>query len=137
MAERAIGFLRKRIARAQTKSGSLNFIGILPKLVENYNNSINSATKFTPVEGRLEENQPEIWDNLFGKLVGKRPKPFEFPINQLVRISKSKLTFTKASREENWSREIFRIYGRYRSYPANYYVLRDTTPKEEIIKGVL
>lgn len=137
LAERAIGFLRKRIARAQTPTGTKNFLAILPKLVKSYNESVHSATKFTPVEAQLEENQPEVWHNLYGKLVGKRAKPFEFRINQLVRISKSKLIFQKASKEENWSREIFKIYKRYRSYPSNYYALKDTTAKQEIIKGMI
>ena len=105
------------------------------------------------------ENQPEVWHNLYGKLVGKKPKPFEFPLYQLVRISHSKVTFQKVSKfdfifrifveylvilfivlkssaRENWSREVFRIYKRYRSYPTNYYALKDITPQQEIIQGI-
>ncbi len=120
MVERSIGFLRKRIARAQTRTGTKKFIDILPKLIDGYNKSIHSSTKFKPVDAQLEENQPAVFKNLFKKLIGMKPKRFEFAINDLVRISRSKVTFAKASREEAWSREIFKIYKRYSSYPTNY-----------------
>jgi hypothetical protein len=70
---------------------------LIPDLVANYNKTIQKSTKFTPEAARLMENQPEVWHNLFGKLVGKKPKPFEFPLSQLVRISHSKVTFQKVS----------------------------------------
>jgi len=135
MAENIIATLRKRIARYQTFTGTKDFVKILPKIVDEYNNTVHSSTKFTPRDAQLDENQPEVWENLFGDLIGKEPKPLKFRANQLVRISSSKLTFSKPSAEIGWTPEIFQIYKTYKSYPANYYALRDTTRKRNIIKG--
>jgi len=72
---------------------------------------------------------------LFGNLLGKTPKPLEFKVGDIVRISAAKLTFDKPSASERWTRELFEVYKTYNSYPTNYYILRDLTPAKEVIQG--
>ena len=124
MAERVIQTLRKKLARAQTQTGSKNFLNILPDLVKNYNNTVHSATKFRPSKV-TEADQPVIWDNLFGHLVGQKPKKLQFNVSDIVRISAAKLTFDKASRSEAWTRELFKVAKAVPSVPVNYFYLVD------------
>jgi hypothetical protein len=132
MVERAIGTIRRMTARVQTRTGSKNVIGILPTIIKNYNNTVHSATKFKPA-AVTEEDQQAIWDNVYGKLAKQKPKPLQFKVGDLVRISAAKLIFDKATSTQGWTSEVFKVARAVQSTPVNYFYLTDL--KGEKIEG--
>ena len=84
------------MARYQTFTKSSDVVKIFPTLVRNYNNTVNKTTRFRPSEVN-EENSPEVFNNTFGRFIGKLPKKSDLKVGDFVRVSRLKLRFAKSS----------------------------------------
>jgi len=129
MAERVIYEIRKRLARYQVYTQSGKFVQVFPMIVKNYNGSYNRTIKMRPRDVN-EDNQLEVFMNIYGKYLNKIPKPLQFNPGDLVKISASKLLFAKASSSQNWTKENFKVEKAIQSVPVNYFFLEDLVGNE-------
>ena len=94
-------------------------MGVLPELVEDYNNTTHSSIKMTPVEASKKKNELTVWRNLYPdrlKINGLTPK---FSIGDEVRITKKKKVFEKGY-TTRWTEEIFTITEIQNTNPVTY-----------------
>ena len=51
------------------------YVDVLELLVDQYNNTIHSSIKMTPMEASRKENENKVWRNLYPEFVGKTLTP--------------------------------------------------------------
>lgn len=104
IAERFNRSIREKIIKYMHANNTKRYIDVLPKLLKNYNNSYHRSIKMTPVEASKEENESQVYKNLYikKKVIGK-PK---FKIGDRVRISTIKKKFGKVD-DSTFTEEIF------------------------------
>ena len=121
--------LKEKMWKQFSIQGNYKWIDILPKLVDNYNNTYHTTIKMKPVEVCLK-NQEIIFNDVYqDKLLPLRNK---FKFGDKVRISKIKGMFEKGY-TANWSTEIFTVDKVFKGSPP-YYHLKDSNGEE--IKGI-
>ena len=129
--ERWIRTMKEKIWKYFMDNNTYTYIDVLPDLVEDYNNTVHSSIKMTPVEASQEENELTVWRNLYPdryKINRLTPK---FSVGDEVRISKKKKTFEKGY-TARWTEEIFTIKEIRNTNPITY-KLEDLQGEE--IKG--
>ena len=72
-----------------TVQGNTQYLDILPKILEKYNNTKNSSIKMTPIEASKKKNEGSVYFNLYGDLKPLTSKS-KFKVGDKVRISKYK-----------------------------------------------
>ena len=85
------------------------FIDKLDDIVKTYNKKIHRMTKLSPEEGEKQENSihiQQMHENYYNKV--KPTKRIRFRIKDLVRISRSRLTFARGYDRKS-QEEIYRI----------------------------
>ena len=123
--------LKTRMYRSFTARGSHKWVDVLDDLVNGYNNTKHSSTKFTPNDVN-EQNEDEVRKNLYPDI--KRESKHiitHFNIGQTVRITKKKSIFQKGY-EQTFSYEVFEVSEVKDTYPVTY-GLRDY--KGDLIEG--
>jgi hypothetical protein len=110
--------------------GTYKCVGILQKLVHNYNHTVHSTIKMRPVDVNLK-NQEAIYYKVFHPNTKPECKPPKYKVGDHVRVSKIKGIFEKGY-TANWSTEIFTVDKVFTGNPP-YYYLKDSNGEE--IKG--
>ena len=126
--ERWIRTMKEKIWKYFTDNNTYTYIDVLPDLVEDYNNTVHSSIKMTPVEASKKKNELTVWRNLYPdryKINDITPK---FSVGDEVRISKKKKTFEKGY-TTRWTEEIFTITKIQNTNPITY-KLTDLQGKE-------
>ena len=129
--ERWIRTMKEKMWKYFTDKNTYNYMDVLPDLVEDYNNTVHSSTKLTPVEASKEKNELTVWRNLYPdryKINNLTPK---FSVGDEVRITKKKKVFEKGY-TTRWTEEIFTIKEIRETNPITY-KLEDLQGEE--IKG--
>jgi len=106
--------LKEKMWRYFTETNNNKYLHILPKLLFEYNNTIHSTIKMTPIEGSKSKNEHKI--NYISEIIKEKPK---FKIGDRVRIYKYKKLFAKGY-ETNWTKEIFVISAINNTSPITY-----------------
>ena len=89
--ERWIRTMKEKIWKYFTDNNTYTYIDVLPDLVEDYNNTVHSSTKLTPVEASKEENELKVWRNLYpNRYKTSRLNP-KFSVGDEVRITKKRI----------------------------------------------
>ena len=131
IAERWIRTMKEKMFKYFTDNNTNKYIDVLPDLVEDYNNTVHSSTKFTPVEASKKENELKVWLNLYpDRYKTSRLNP-KFSVGDMVRITKKKKVFEKGY-TTRWTEEIFTIKEILKTNPITY-IIEDL--KGEEIKG--
>ena len=131
IAERWIRTMKENMFKYFTDNNTNKYIDVLPDLVEDYNNTVHSSTKFTPVEASKKENELKVWRNLYpDRYKTSRLNP-KFSVGDEVRITKKKKVFEKGY-TTRWTEEIFTIKEIRETNPITY-KLEDLQGEE--IKG--
>ena len=131
IAERWIRTMKEKMFKYFTDNSTNTYIDVLPDLVEDYNNTVHSSTKLTPVEASKEENELKVWRNLYpDRFKTSRLNP-KFSVGDEVRITKKKKVFEKGY-TTRWTEEIFTIKEIRETDPITY-KLEDLQGEE--IKG--
>ena len=104
------------------------FIDVLQDIVDNYNNTVHSRTKFKPIDVN-KNNEFIVYNNLYN--VSTIQQKVKFKIGDIVRIKRIKTTFEKGYLP-NWTKEIFTIKKILNTTPYVRYIIQDIK-KEEII----
>ena len=82
-----------------------NWIDILGSIINNYNNTIHSSTKMTPIKASKITNQMKVLNNLKDKRSVQKP---EFKLGDLVRTADIDKIFSKGD-TTNWSNKLYMI----------------------------
>ena len=98
--------------------GTYKWVDVLDKLVQNYNNTKHSAILMKP-SAVTKKNEAEVWTTLFHHLIAAESPLPKFKVDDMVRISKYKNTFTKGY-EANFTEELFKIAKVIRGDPNVY-----------------
>ena len=76
---------------------------MLDKLVYQFNNTVHSSIKMSPVEASLKQNKNKVWRNLYPEFGGKTMTP-KFSIGENVRITQKKMCLIKVTLKEGRKR---------------------------------
>ena len=129
--ERWIRTMKEKMWKYFTDNNTYTYIDVLPDLVKDYNNTVHSSIKMTPIEASKKKNELTVWRNLYPdryKIYDLTPK---FSVGDKVRITKKKKVFEKGY-TTRWTEEIFTIKEIQNTNPITY-KLQDLNKKE--IKG--
>ena len=131
IAERWIRTMKEKMFKYFTDNNTYKYIDVLPDLVEDYNNTVHSSTKLTPIEASKKKNELTVWRNLYpDRYKTSRLNP-KFSVGDEVRITKKKKVFEKGY-TTRWTEEIFTIKEIRETNPITY-KLEDLQGEE--IKG--
>ena len=83
------------------------YVDVLDLIVDQYNNTIHSSIKMSPVEASREVNENRVWRNLYPEFGGLTLTP-KFSISDRVRITKKKKTFDKGY-TQRWTEEFLQF----------------------------
>lgn len=92
--ERWIGTMKQHMFKYFTANETTKYYDILDDLVKNYNNTVHSSIKMTPVQASKLENELTVYKNLYPEKEKKIKKP-KFKGGDRVRITKKKGKFEK------------------------------------------
>ena len=106
-------------------------MNVLPDLVKDYNNTVHSSTKFTPIDASKKKNELTVWRNLYPDRFKTNRLTPKFSVGDLVRITKKKKVFEKGY-TTRWTKETFKIKEIRDTNPITYKI---EDLKEEEIKG--
>ena len=102
------GTIKTKMWKQFTVQGNTQYLDILPKILEQYNNTKRSSIKMISVEASKKKNESTVYYNLYGDMKQLAPKP-KFKVGDKVRISKySRKVFDKGY-TPNWTEEILLI----------------------------
>ena len=111
--------MKEKMWKYFTDNNTYTYIDILPDLVEDYNNTVHSSTKLTPVEASKKKNELTVWRNLYPDRLKIHDLTPKFSVGDEVRISKKKKTFEKGY-TTRWTEEIFTITKIQNTNPITY-----------------
>ena len=117
--ERWIRTMKEKMWKYFTDNNTYNYMDVLPELVEDYNNTVHSSTKLTPIDASKKKNELTVWRNLYPdryKIYDLTPK---FSVGDEVRITKKKKVFEKGY-TTRWTEEIFTIKEIQNTNPITY-----------------
>ena len=113
--------MAKRETELTLQGKEFKWMKELPLILNEYNNTIHSTIKMTPIQGSLKENEDkikEIFNEKHENIPYKKPK---FKVNDKVRLLKLKTTFEKGY-THRWTNEIFIITEICNTKPITYKV---------------
>ena len=93
IAERWIRTMKEKMWKYFTDNNTYNYIDVLPDLVKDYNNTVHSSTKLTPIEASKKKNELTVWRNLYPDRFKKYNIIPKFSVGDEVRIIKKKKVF--------------------------------------------
>ena len=123
--------MKGRMWKQFTAKNTTQYLDMLPKLVEEYNNTKHSSIKMTPVEASMKKNEGLVYHNLYGDSQITKRKP-KFKVGNKVRISKYKRQIFDKGYTPNWTEEIFEIV---KIKPTNPYTYEIKDLNDEKITG--
>ena len=117
--ERWIRTMKEKMFKYFTDNNTYKYIDVLPDLVEDYNNTVHSSTKLTPIEASKKKNELTVWRNLYPDRYKKSRLNPKFSVGDEVRITKKKKDFEKGY-TTRWTEEIFTIKEIRETNPITY-----------------
>ena len=105
IAERVIRTVRSLLKKPVFEKGKADRISELPLVIKQYNNTIHSSTKRTPIQASKKSIQILVYNNLKDTREIQKPK---FKLGQLVRVSDIRRVFSKGD-STNYSYKIYTI----------------------------
>ena len=118
IAERVIRTIRNLLKKPIFLAGEASWINELPSVIKQYNNTIHSSMKMTPVQASKKSNEKLVYTNLEDQRVSQQPK---FKLGQLVRTADIKKVFSKWD-STNYSYKLYTVTE----------VIHDTIPSHRI-----
>ena len=122
--------LKTKMYRYFTAHNTLNYLTVLPKLVQSYNNSVHRSIKEKPSQVS-EQNEHVIWYRLYGQR-GKKAKPPKCKVGDKVRLNKKFRVFKKSYLPQ-WTEEVFLVKSIFTKQPVVTYKLTEWDGED--IKG--
>ena len=120
IAERVIRTVPNLLKKPVFEKGNADWLSELPSVIKQYNNTIHSSTKITPIQASKKSNQKSVYNNLRDNRKIQKPK---FKLGQIVRTADIKRVFSKGD-STNWSYKLYTIteviHNTIPSYRINY-----------------
>lgn len=113
IAERFNRTIKEKMYKEFTARGSHEWVSILPKLLDEYNNSPHRTIGMTPIQADSDPTSVVIKQRKINN------EKIKFKVGDKVRISTQKGVFTKGYLP-NWSTEIFEIIKINKTLPVTY-----------------
>ena len=123
--------IKTKMWKQFTIQGNTQYLDMLPKLVEQYNNTKHSSIKMTPIEASKKINEGTVYFNLYGDMEQVSSKA-KFKVGDKVRISKYKRNVFDKGYTPNWTEEMFTVDKIQYTNPITYKI-KDLRGEE--IKG--
>lgn len=125
--------IKTKISRFFTHTGKRRYIDVLPAIIESYNSTPHSVTRFRPKDINYV-NATIVYHNIHAK---HRKEPLIYSAQKLqphdyVRVALKKTALDRGVLKEQWSREIFIIDKIINRTPQKLYTLRDLNGNTEI-----
>ena len=111
--------IKTKMWKQFTVQRNTQYLDILPKILDQYNNTKHSSIKMTPVEAGKKKNESAVSYNLYGDMKQLSSKP-KFKVGDKVRISKYKRKVFDKGNTPNWTEEIFLIDKIQSTNPISY-----------------
>ena len=105
IAERVIRTLRNLLKKPVFEKGNADWLSELSSVIKQYNNTIHSSTKMTPIQASKKVNEKEVFSNLRDDRIKRQPK---FKLGQLVPTADIKKVFSKGD-STNYSYKLYTI----------------------------
>jgi transposase InsO family protein len=128
IAERMIRTLKSKLYKHFTANNTYNYLKVLPKILESYNNSKHRSIQMAPANVNYD-NAEEIRVRRSKNVTNMR---FKYNIGDTVRVSKVKHIFDKGY-YPNYTEEIFTVAKREKRNGIPFYKLKDDAG--EVLKG--
>ena len=122
--------IKEQMFKYFSANNKRKYVYVLDLLVDQYNNTIHSSIKLSPVEASREVNENRVWRNLYPEFRGLTLTP-KFCICDRVRITKIKIKFDKGY-TQRWTEEVFPIYKIQLTIPVTYKI---TDYNGKVIQG--
>lgn len=142
LVERFNRTLKIRMFKYFTSAQTLNYVKILPDLMNSYNNRKHRIIGIAPINV-VKKNESDIFEKQYSKYLSKKRKKFKFNYNDPVRITQFKGVFKKGY-EQSWTKEHFFIADRLNTNPPTYKlidkdneILTGAFYEEELVKITL
>ena len=103
IAERVIRTVRSLLKKPVFEKGRADWLSELPSVIKQYNNTIHSSTKMTPIQASKKSKEKEVYSNLKDKRKILNPK---YKLGQLVRTADIKRVFSKGD-STNYSYKLY------------------------------
>ena len=120
--------IKTKLWKQFTVLSNTQYLSILPKILEQYNNTKHSSVKMTPVEASKKKNESTVYFNLYGDMEQLSSKP-KFKVGDKVRISKYMRKIFDKGYTPNWTEEIFLVDKIQSTNPITY-MLKDLNNEE-------
>ena len=134
--ERWVRTIKEKMWKYFTENNTYKYIDVLPDLLEDYNNTVHSSIKMSPIDASKKKNELTVWRNLYpDRFKTSRLTP-KFSVGDFVRITKKKKVFEKGY-TTRWRNETFKIKKIRDTNPITYILedLKGEDLKGEEIKG--
>lgn len=122
--------LGEMIQKHMTTNRTTQYVNVLQKLLDEYNNRYHTSIKMTPFQATDPENRSKVLNNLYSKVQPLSSKP-TLNVGDRVRIQKYKNIFEKGYTPK-WTKEIFVVDKVNPTNPVTYKI-KDSS--EEPILG--
>ena len=109
LVERFNRTIKDRMYKYFTANNTYRWIDVLPKLIENYNNTTHRTIKMKPIDVK-EKDLLKLKSILYPQ---EKVKPMQLDVGDHVRISESKTPFRKGYLP-NWSVQIYKIVTKFK-----------------------
>jgi len=100
--------MKEKMFKYFTANSTRNYVDILDKLVDRYNNTIHSSIGMTPKEASEKKHEVKVWRNLYGNYTPQKRMTPKFKVGDKVRISRKKGVFEKGY-TARWTEEVFTV----------------------------
>ena len=98
--------MKEKMFKYFSANSTRKYIDVLDEMVKNYNSTIHSSIKMTPIEASKKNKENTVWQNLYSiPMPAAHPK---FSVGDRVRIMKKKKHFEKGY-TPRWTEEVFDI----------------------------
>ena len=142
LAERGLKTLKSRLMKAMQARNSHEWVDLLPKITEAYNNSYHRTIGMRPAEAS-KDKEVQIWERMFEfspksekKIMKEKPAKLKTPatiykyqLGDAVKLAFSKYVFQREY-SQRWTTEVFFISERYTKQNIQYYIVKDYHNKQ-------
>src|SRR6218665_502433 len=100
--------MRDKMSKYFSANSTKRYVDVLDAPTDQYNNTVHSSIRMTPVEASVKKNIAAVWRNLYPNFSTTEDNIPQFFVGDKVRITKKKTTFEKGY-TPRWTEEVFTI----------------------------
>ena len=128
IAERAIKTIRSKIQHYMTSKQTFKYVDLLQDFAKSYNSTVHSSIKMAPNDVS-EENETQVWMNLYWPEGKTKPIHFRYEVGDYVRLSYLRRAFQREY-DQRWTGEVFITIRRYKRGGLPIYKVKDFNGKD-------